>query len=113
MVGDKRIRSEKLREHQYREGYVRSLEGKGVEWDGDNSVACMWEQVKHAIVERARVGSVRVEGKNPKSVRRNNEIKAAVRSKEAGWKEVLAASNEEAKDVWKCTEKRREGLKCV
>ena len=25
------IRSEKLGEHQYKEGYVRSLEGKGVE----------------------------------------------------------------------------------
>ena len=39
-----RIRSEKLREHKYREGYVRSLEGKGVEWDGDNNVEHMWEQ---------------------------------------------------------------------
>ena len=37
MVGA-RIRSEKLREHQYREGYARTLEGKGVEWDGDNKV---------------------------------------------------------------------------
>ena len=31
VVEARRIRSEKLREHQYREGYVRSLEGKGVE----------------------------------------------------------------------------------
>ena len=30
VVGDRRIRSKKLREHQYREGYTRSLEGKGV-----------------------------------------------------------------------------------
>ena len=30
VVGARKIRSEKLREHQYREGYVRSLEGKGV-----------------------------------------------------------------------------------
>ena len=37
MVGAKRIRSEKLREHQYREGYARSLDGNGVEWDGDNN----------------------------------------------------------------------------
>ena len=29
--------SEKLREHQYREGYDRSLEGKRVEWDGENN----------------------------------------------------------------------------
>ena len=28
-VGARRMRSKKLREHQYREGYVRSLEEKG------------------------------------------------------------------------------------
>ena len=33
------------REHQYREGYARSLEREGVEWDDDN-VEHMWEQVK-------------------------------------------------------------------
>ena len=38
VVEARRIRSKKLREHQYREGYVGSLEGKGVEWDGDNNV---------------------------------------------------------------------------
>ena len=42
VVGAKRNKSEKLREHQYREGYARSLEGKGVEWDGDNNVEHMW-----------------------------------------------------------------------
>ena len=42
-------------------------------------------------------GSVRVGGKNPKSLWWNDEIKAAVRRKEAAWKEVLAASNEEIK----------------
>ena len=31
VVGSRRIRSKKLREHQYREGYAMSLEGKGVE----------------------------------------------------------------------------------
>ena len=36
VIGARGIRSEKLREHQYREGYDRSLEGEGVEWDGDN-----------------------------------------------------------------------------
>ena len=36
-------------------------------------------------------------GKNPKSVWRNDEIKATVRRKEAAWKEVLAAINEETK----------------
>ena len=40
--GARRIRSEKLREHQYREGQARSLEGKGVEWGRDNNVKHMW-----------------------------------------------------------------------
>ena len=48
-----RIRSEKLREHEYKEGYSRSLEGKDVEWDGDNNVEHMWEQVNRAMVESA------------------------------------------------------------
>ena len=62
VVGARRIKSENLREHQYREGYVRSLEGKGVKWDGDNDVDHMWEHVKRAMVESARevCGSVRV-----------------------------------------------------
>ena len=61
MVGG-RIRSEKLREHQYREGYARSLEGKRVELDGKNNDEHMLEQVKWAMVEGARevCGSVRV-----------------------------------------------------
>ena len=81
VVETRRIRSEELREHQYREGYVRSLEGKGVEWNGDNNVEHMLEQVKWAMVERAReiCGSLRVGGKSPKSVWWNDEIKAAVR----------------------------------
>ena len=40
-----RTRTEKLKEHQYREEYARSLEGKRVEWDGEN-VKQMWDQVK-------------------------------------------------------------------
>ena len=36
VVGARRIRSEKLREHRYREGYARSLKGTRVERDGDN-----------------------------------------------------------------------------
>ena len=39
---------------QYREGYTRSLEGKEVEWDGDDNVEHMWKQVKQAMVETAR-----------------------------------------------------------
>ena len=46
MVGTRRIRSEKLREHQYTEGYARFLEEKGVEWDGDDNVMHIWEQVE-------------------------------------------------------------------
>ena len=100
MVRARRIRSEKLREHQYRKGYARSLEGKGVEWDGYDNVEHMWEQVKRAMVERARevYSSVRVGGINPKSVWWDDEIKAAVRRKEAAWKVFLAASDEETKE---------------
>ena len=56
MVGVRRIRSEKLREHHYKEGYAKSLEGKGVEWewDGENNVEYTWEQVNQAMVESAR-----------------------------------------------------------
>ena len=39
----RRIRREKLRKHQYREVYARSLEGKGVECDGENNDEHMWE----------------------------------------------------------------------
>ena len=38
VVGARRIISEKLTEHWNREGYDRSLEGKGVEWDQDDNV---------------------------------------------------------------------------
>ena len=106
-----RIRSEKLREHL---GYARSLEGKGVGWDGDNNFEHMWEEVKRAMVESARevCDSIRVGGKNPKSVWWNYEIKAVVRKKETAWKEMLAASDEEVKEgVWKRTEKRRKRIK--
>ena len=46
VIGARGIRSEKLREHQYREGYAWSLEGKGVEWDLGDNVEHIWEQVK-------------------------------------------------------------------
>ena len=54
VVGARRITSKKLREHQYREGYDRSLEGKELEWDGDDNIEHMWEQVKRPMVESAR-----------------------------------------------------------
>ena len=50
--------------------------------------------------------SVRVGGKNPKSVWWNDERKAAVRRKEATWKGVLAVSNEETKE--RCIEAYRD-----
>ena len=57
-----RIRSEKLNKDWYREGYTRSLEGKRVEWDGDDNVKHMWEQVKQAMDGSAKevYGSLRV-----------------------------------------------------
>ena len=102
MVGARRITNKKLREHQYREGYAKSLDGKGVEWDGENNVENIWKQVNRTMVESARevYGPMKVEGKNPKSAWWNDEVKAAVRRKEAAWKEVLAASDEEAKERW-------------
>ena len=42
-VGARTIRNKKLNEHQYREGYAKYLEGKGVEWDGENNVEHMRE----------------------------------------------------------------------
>ena len=67
----------------------------------------MWELVKREIVESARevCGSVRVGGKNQKSVWCNDEIKGAVRRKEAAWKGVLTASVEETKE--RCMEAYR------
>ena len=40
------------------------LEGNSVEWDEDNNVEHVWEQVKRAMVESARevCGSVRMTG---------------------------------------------------
>ena len=48
-----------------------------MEWNGDNNVEYMWEQMKRAMVESARemCGSVRVGGKNQKSVCWNDEIR--------------------------------------
>ena len=66
-----------------------------VEGDGDNSVEHMWEQVKWAMVESVReVWLSESRRQNPKSVWWNDEVKAAVRRKEA-----LAARDEEAKRV--------------
>ena len=111
--GVSRIRSEKLREHQYRE-YARSLEKKRLELDGESNVKHMWEQVKWAMVESARevCGSVRVGGRNPKVLWRNDEVKAAVKRKEDSWKEVLGVEMKmQGKGVWKPTKRKNERLK--
>ena len=50
VAGARRIRSENLKEHQYKERFARSLEGKKIEWDGDDNVEDMWEQVKWAMI---------------------------------------------------------------
>ena len=101
VVRTRRVKSEKLREHHFREGYARSLEEKGVEWEENNNVEHMLEQVKRAMVESARkvYGSGRVWGKNPKNVWWIDVIKAAVMRKEAAWKGILSASDEETKEI--------------
>ena len=41
-----RIRSDKLSEHYYVEGYGKYLESKRLQWNEDGNVNQMWEQVK-------------------------------------------------------------------
>ena len=62
----RRIGSEKLREHPYRERYARFLDRKRVE----SNVKHVWEQVKQSMVKSAReaCGLVREGGKNLKSM---------------------------------------------
>ena len=54
-------------------------------------------------------------GKTPKSVRWNEEIKPAVRRKEAAWKGVLAAIDKETKE--RCMEayreEKRKVIRCI
>ena len=38
MNGARRMKSEKLRKHQLRKGYARTLESKKVEYDGESNV---------------------------------------------------------------------------
>ena len=96
----RRVRSEKLREHQYRVGYARSLEGKRIELEGVNNVEHMWEQVKRVMVESASevCSSVRVGGGYPKIVWWNDHVKAVVKRKEDAWK-VLGAKDEDAREM--------------
>ena len=74
----------------------------------------MSERVKRAMVESARevCGSVRVGGRNPKSVWWNDQVKSAVKRKENHWKEVLELEMKmQGKGVWKYTRRKRERLK--
>ena len=45
----------------------------------------------------------------------NDKVKAAVRRKEAAWKEVLVASDEEAKEIGMkvCREEERKVKRCI
>ena len=43
MIGAKRIRSVKLRDHQYTKGCANCLESKRVEWDKGRNSEQMWE----------------------------------------------------------------------
>ena len=40
--GARRIRNEKLREHQYRERYARCLENMTAEWDEESNIEHLW-----------------------------------------------------------------------
>ena len=37
---------EKLREHQFTEGFIRCAEGKRADWDEGRNVEKIWDQVK-------------------------------------------------------------------
>ena len=54
--GASRIRLEKSKEHQYREGYAKSLESEWGEWDGESNGEHIWEQVKQAMQQRCGNG---------------------------------------------------------
>ena len=54
VIGARGIISEKLREHQYIEGYASCLECKRVEWKEDDNVKQIWEQVKRLMLDIAR-----------------------------------------------------------
>ena len=51
----RKIRSEKLKEQLYIEGYARCSESKGGEWDEGRNFEEMWEQVKQVMVEKGAV----------------------------------------------------------
>ena len=58
----------------------------------------MWrDEERYAESARKVCDSAMLVGENPKSVWWNDKLKVAVMKKEAAWKEVLAASDEEVK----------------
>ena len=62
MNGARGIRSEKLIENQYIEGYAKFLGSKRVEWEEERNVEQVWEQVRQAMIHRERelFGSMKV-----------------------------------------------------
>ena len=66
--GARRIISEKLKENHYREGDVRCIETKRVEWDKESNDEHLWQHVKRGNVDKTRevYGPVRVGRKNLK-----------------------------------------------
>ena len=66
VVGARRIRREKLREHQYREGYARFLEGKGVEWDPEDGLTSIEMVGSHSAAGGQEVTSGSMRSGTPK-----------------------------------------------
>ena len=68
----------------------------------------MWEQVKWIMIGSARevCGILQVGIGNPKSMWLNDQVKAAVKRKEDGWKEILGARDEDVQE--RCLEVYKE-----
>ena len=67
----------------------------------------MWEQMKRAMVGSARkvCGSVKGGWGRTQRVRWNDEVKAGAWRKEAAWKEMFEAVEEEVKEI--CMKEKR------
>ena len=105
----------KLREYQYKEGYVRFFENKTVEWDEAGNVEQMSEQIKRAMVHDAIKLCSSLKGEKAKNVGWNNVLNATVERKEATWKEIVGARNKVTKErylkIYK--EEKRKVKRCI